>query len=361
VLSSIPAVVVPLPPKKRQRPLPEYTPDFTGVDLKVHTYSNYGGKTIEKVLDGYHVAPGIVDDLKALEFDDSLKVREGESGIVPNQKTRVVLLYSDDEYSVVQLSFATDFVFTMKFSKKGRNKEHCFTDPCLYMGYPLKVDKQGIDFPTFSLVDGGATWLSAYFGDREDVGSKLDFTIDFGNFDDIRCMMDVSLDGVLDVIYRHLADVKVDIQWKSYGQVLDDYKLPDTLSATFPNHNLNALTKIDLRDETENEWVVELSFDCGELWSFSLKIPKAHAKKKHVLAFTHPCLHGNDSFTVSLFRVDFAWHHVIGDASWEYAEINFETMSMSIVLKGCKKDFACRLGEIYVPLDGIIEVLRKME
>jgi hypothetical protein len=347
VLSSIPAVVVPLPPKKRQRPLPEYTPDFTGVDLKVHTYSNYCGKTIEKVLDGYHVAPGIVDDLKALEFG------QGESGIVPNQKTRVVLLYSDNEHSVVQLSFATDFVFTVKFSKKGRYEDHFFTDPCLYKGYPLKVDKQGIDFPTFSLVDGGATWLSAYFGDRKDVGGKLDFTIDFGNFDDIRCMLDVSLDGVLDVIYRHLADVKVDIQWKSYGQVLDDYKLPHT----FHIDDLNNHTRIDLRDETEDEWVIQLSFD-GDRWIFTMRISKAHCTKKN-LRFTHPCLRKDDSVTVTMYRLDFGGHCVLGEAKWEYAVIN--TDMISIVLKGCKKDFACRLGEIQLPLDGIIEVLRKME
>jgi hypothetical protein len=191
---------VSLPPKKRQRVSPKCIPDFSAVDLKVYTHSNNCHRTIAEMLQDYHVAYGILEDLKALEY----KEREGGSGIAPNQETRVVFLYSDDEYWVVQLNFATDFVFTMKFSKKGRHEEHLFADPCLYKGYPLKVTGEFVEFPTIALVEGGASWLDAYFVNRADTGDdSVNFAINFGEpFDAQLCMLDVSLDGVLDVLYR---------------------------------------------------------------------------------------------------------------------------------------------------------------
>lgn len=168
----------------------EYVPNFDGVTFDVMVYPNMA-TTIAEAGEGLTFPFGL--------FDHLIDVDNERGGSPKKFKERVVIVGDDAESWDVQLTYAEDYIFTIKMSKPSAKKELLeFVAPCSYKGYPLLIEDGKVEFPTFSVGEGCAAWSSTIFQFNKDYDEYPYFTLFIDDFDNNETilLMDFHLEGI---------------------------------------------------------------------------------------------------------------------------------------------------------------------
>lgn len=308
---------------------------------RISVDSNYSNESINDMFEnakskGLKFPPDLEEDIKSLDDDDE---KNGHD-------FKVVILGNESDHWKVQISFLEDWMFTLIIKKDMKEEVTAqFATPCSYQGYPLSVEADCVEFPTFHRAD--VTWYTAaiYPPDPSDF-PYISICLKADPDDDSMGRMLV----IFDEVFMALASTRMQVGIRfqpNVGNLVDLFNYFTTANCRLPFRLAD-----EIRDFSPN-WlgpqkvtmdsnVVQISFSDWVFTFVILKYEKYRYTDEKELRFTYPCTYKNynlvekgnvvDSFEFPTYAASF------GAVSWDSVKFQNKGIYISLIDWGASID-----------------------